>query len=618
MSKSNIMVVEDSGIVMLDIQKSLKSLGYTVVATASSKEEAIQKAGETHPDLVLMDIRLGEEMGGIEAADYIRKQYNIPIVFLTGYADEDTFQRAKITDPFGYILKPFDPKGLHTTIDIALHNHEMKNKLYESERRYRTLVETMKDGVGQVDAEGKIVFANDALCQMLDLTLEELIGRNHTSLFPQAQQELQQDEFESRKGGVANSFETALKRKDGTTLPVILTGSPVFDQSGKFAGSIGVFTDISERKQSELAILASEEKYRTLFSEMSAGGALHEIICDDSGNAIDYITTEVNSAYESILGVKREAVIGKRASEILPKEELQHWLDIFGPVALTGRSANYEMFSSLNNKYFEGSAYSPEPGKFAVTFLDLTERKKAEEDVRKSKQALEEAEQIVHLGHYEIDTLSGKAIWSEEIFNIFGLDPNDGEPNVETYNTLIHPDDAAKVYELYEESIQNGATFDLVYRIVRPDKEVRYVYSNARTLLDKNGNTTKLFGTLQDITALKQVELALQESEERYRTLFENSPIAIWEEDFSEVQKCFNELHGKGITNFRDYFENNPEEVSRLTEYVKITNFNDTSVSFFEATSKDEFPQRLSHYSTENVIDVLQEEFIALAEGQTL
>ena len=121
--KTEIMVVEDSGIVLLDIQKSLKSLNYNVIATASSKDEAILKAGETQPDLVLMDIRLGEEMGGIEAADYIREHYDIPIVFMTGYADEDTFQRAKITDPSGYILKPFDPKGLRTTIEIALHNH---------------------------------------------------------------------------------------------------------------------------------------------------------------------------------------------------------------------------------------------------------------------------------------------------------------------------------------------------------------------------------------------------------------------------------------------------------------------------------------------------------------
>ena len=135
MSKKNIMVVEDSGIVLLDIQKSLEALDYSVVVTASTKEEAIRKAGEAHPDLVLMDIRLGEEMGGIEAADHIREHFDIPVVFLTGYADEDTFQRAKITDPFGYILKPFDPKGLRTTIEIALHNHEMKSKLRESETR---------------------------------------------------------------------------------------------------------------------------------------------------------------------------------------------------------------------------------------------------------------------------------------------------------------------------------------------------------------------------------------------------------------------------------------------------------------------------------------------------
>ena len=617
MSKSNIMVVEDSGIVLLDIQKSLNSLGYTVVATASSKDEAIRKADETRPDLVLMDIRLGEEMGGIDAADHIRENFNIPIVFLTGYADEDTFQRAKIADPFGYILKPFDPKGLRTTIEIALHNHELKSRLRESEERYRTLIETMNDGVGQIDADGKIIFANDTLCQMFGMTLEELIGCEHTDLFVEESQELQRKEFETRKAGISNSFETALKRKDGTTIPVILSGSPVFDQYGGFAGSIGVFTDISERKQTERALQVSEEKYRVLFSEMSAACALHEIVCDEDGNAIDYITLEVNAAYETILGVKAENVIGRRASEVLPKEELEHWLSIFGPVALSGKSSIYEVFSPLTDKHFEGSAYSPEPGKFAVTFLDHTERRRAEEEIRKSKQALEEAEQIVHLGHYEIDTISGEAIWSEEIFNIFGLEPNSSAPTLETYSELIHPDDRLKVYELYEESVQQGVPFDLVYRIVRPNGDVRYVHSNARTREDENGKTTKLFGTFQDVTELKQVEIALQESEVRYRTLFENSPIAIWEEDFSEVQEHFNDLQEKGVADFRDYFEQHPDEISRLTDFVKITSVNETSVSFFDASSKDEFSQRLSHYSIENLLEVFREEFIALAEGQT-
>lgn len=110
MAKTEILIVEDERITAEDIRLSLGGLGYAVTGMASSGEEAIRKAEEPHPDLVLMDIVLGGDMDGIEAADRIRARFNIPVVYLTAYADEKTLERAKVTQPFGYILKPFDDK----------------------------------------------------------------------------------------------------------------------------------------------------------------------------------------------------------------------------------------------------------------------------------------------------------------------------------------------------------------------------------------------------------------------------------------------------------------------------------------------------------------------------
>ncbi len=143
--------------------------------------------------------------------------------------------------------------------------------------------------------------------------------------------------------------------------------------------------DIVLRKRVEVARQASEAKYRQLFAEMSSGCALHEIMCDDAGNPVDYITLEVNTAFEALLDTRRDYVIGQRASNILPPEELNQWLELFGPVALTGRSNRYEMYSPLNQKYFEGSIYCPEKGKFAVIFTDVTERKRTEVALRTSE-----------------------------------------------------------------------------------------------------------------------------------------------------------------------------------------------------------------------------------------
>ncbi len=128
---TRILVVEDEAIVAMDIQDMLKSRGYDAPATASSGEEAIKKVAEIKPDLVLMDIVLKGEMDGIEAAGQIRNRFNIPVVYLTAHADNETLQRAKITEPFGYMLKPLEERELYSTIEIALYKHMMEEKLRE-------------------------------------------------------------------------------------------------------------------------------------------------------------------------------------------------------------------------------------------------------------------------------------------------------------------------------------------------------------------------------------------------------------------------------------------------------------------------------------------------------
>lgn len=120
MAGERILIVEDERIVARDIAKRLQKLGYSVVDSVATGEEAIAKAAVTNPDLILMDIHLKGEMDGIEAAEQIGSQHQVPIVYLTAYADEDTLQRAKVTEPFGYVVKPFDEQDLHVAIEIAL------------------------------------------------------------------------------------------------------------------------------------------------------------------------------------------------------------------------------------------------------------------------------------------------------------------------------------------------------------------------------------------------------------------------------------------------------------------------------------------------------------------
>ena len=148
MADPQILVVEDEAIVATGIQNMLKSLGYAVSAVASSGKDAIKKAAEKRPDLVLMDIVLEGDIDGIEAAEQIRTRFNIPVVYLTAYADEATVQRAKMTAPYGYLLKPFNERELHAAIEIALYKHMMEREATPSaenpelERALKELVKT--------------------------------------------------------------------------------------------------------------------------------------------------------------------------------------------------------------------------------------------------------------------------------------------------------------------------------------------------------------------------------------------------------------------------------------------------------------------------------------------
>ena len=145
MIQATILVVEDEGIVAQEIKSRLEKSGYSVCAVAHDGLTAITHAGKMQPDLVLMDIKLKGEMDGIEAAGVIRDRFNLPVVYLTAYTDPATLARAKVMEPFGYVVKPFESRSLMVSIEIALHRHRS-----ESERIYREKLQAVLETAGAI------------------------------------------------------------------------------------------------------------------------------------------------------------------------------------------------------------------------------------------------------------------------------------------------------------------------------------------------------------------------------------------------------------------------------------------------------------------------------------
>lgn len=161
MSKPNILVVEDESIVSKDIQHSLKKLGYNVVGAAATGEKALELVRLERPDIVLMDIMLKGEMNGIETAEIIRNELAIPVIFLTAYADESTLAKAKVTEPYGYIIKPFKEIDLHTSIEMAIYKHAKEQEIIRERDLLFSIIENK-----EVSADFIFVKSNSRLVKL--------------------------------------------------------------------------------------------------------------------------------------------------------------------------------------------------------------------------------------------------------------------------------------------------------------------------------------------------------------------------------------------------------------------------------------------------------------------
>ena len=255
MPEARILIVEDDAIIGRHIQTSLKRMEYGVLGVLLTGEEAVEQALQHEPDLILMDISLAGAMDGVEAASQIRHHLDIPIIYLTAYADQQTLQRAKITDPFGYLLKPFDERLLRITVEMALYRHKIERRLVESEEMLRTLVENQLEGVSIMSPEGTFIFSNPALEAIFGVAHGQLMGRNIREFTDPDQNDFIRGQVDRRRQGQKSVYEIDIRRMNGEIRTISVMATPWIDKIGNFAGSFGIINDITASKQIEAAEL---------------------------------------------------------------------------------------------------------------------------------------------------------------------------------------------------------------------------------------------------------------------------------------------------------------------------------------------------------------------------
>ncbi len=253
MEKARILIVEDEGIVARDIHQMLERYDYNVIGIVSDGVGGIEKAGEAFPDLVLMDIKLKGGIDGVEAAQLIQDRFGVPVVYLTAYADEDTLGRAKVTESYGYLVKPVEERALNATIEMAIYKSGMERELKESEERFRNLVETTSDLVWQVDEKIVYTYVSPKISDMLGYYPEDVLGRTPFDFMPPDEVPRVREIFDSIVSSPKpfSMLESSNLHKNGHRVILETSGVPFFDRHGRFCGLRGINRDITERKRIE-------------------------------------------------------------------------------------------------------------------------------------------------------------------------------------------------------------------------------------------------------------------------------------------------------------------------------------------------------------------------------
>lgn len=279
MNKTRILVVEDEIIIAMEIADRLKSMNYDVLRIVANGEMAIKAAKSENPDLILMDIMIQGNIDGIETATKIHKFSDVPVIYLTANADEATLERAKVSDAFGYLIKPFEEKELNTTIEMALYKHRMEAKLRESEERFKSLVENSSIGIYRLSIAGNILHANPAFLKLLGYsTIKEIIGLNFNDFLVGSDDKTPDFKDQIGISGKIERLKFELKTKD-KELRIISLGCNTVKWQGESLYFDGTIEDITIQHHYEEQLIKAKNKAEEsdrLKTEFLAGMS-HEI-----------------------------------------------------------------------------------------------------------------------------------------------------------------------------------------------------------------------------------------------------------------------------------------------------------------------------------------------------
>ncbi len=521
MANTRIMVVEDEGIIAQDIKQCLENLGYEVPEVVFTGSEAIKKAEIARPDLILMDIVLKGEIDGIETASEIRKRYNIPIVYLTAYEDDKTLNRAKLTQPLGYILKPFEERYLKSSIEMALYKHEVENKLRENEEWLKTILDSVGDAVIVTDEKGLVKFMNPMAENITGWKESEAMGKDSRIVInvmnEDAMKEIENPVYRVLRDKMilGRSNHIVLISKQGKEIAIDHSASPMHDINGNISGVVLIIHDISQRRSAEIALKESESKYRNLFDY--ANDAI--FVLSKDGKIIS-----VNNEACRLLDESKQSLINQTFSELIKSKD-NNFAEAAKIISEKG-SFNFECSVEIKNGNVTDVEVSMRSIRFAdedviqVIMKNVTLIKQSQKEINLLATAIKSITECIC-----ITNLDNKLIYVNEAFeHLYGYSRE--ELLGKSLNIIRSQNNSPELYdEIYNKTLSGGWQGELINRS-RDGREFPILLSTS-IIRNADDKPVAHMGVATDISERKNLESALRESEKDYKELFENAYDAI-------------------------------------------------------------------------------------------
>jgi PAS domain S-box-containing protein len=552
---TTILVIEDEAIVAIDITQRLKRAGYNVPAVGATGEAALRALEELHPDLVLMDVLLKGEKDGIETAREIKNQFEIPVVFLTGQADEATQERVKNTGAYGFILKPIDTASLLPTVELALARHAFEVQLKESEKRIRELTDALPVVVYETDATGRMTFVNATAFDLFGYTKEEIeAAMSIFQLIAPADLKRARAVFRRRmRGEEIGRVEYSGLRKDGSTFPISIR-SALMKHDGAVVGQRGVILDFTELKLAGDEIKEHTHTIETLncivtegnratdvqsFAEAATNLTL-ELLHFDSGTIHLFDDSTRRARLQYATGIPDVVV---EAIRNIPLDDAQYaaFLVELSPLFIDDCQAlslphlaelGLESLAVVPLYHYDTRIGAMLVGSFKRHTFSQAEKAllvaignevgtvmanlRADEALKESERRIRELTDALPVVVYETDATGRMTLVNALFFDMFGYTKEELEAGMSLFQ-LIAPADRRRARALFRRSMSGDDVGRVEYIGLRQDGSTLYVSLRA-ALLRQDAAVVGLRGIIVDITERKRAEVALHGVQEELRT----------------------------------------------------------------------------------------------------